>query len=119
MLTDEDIKRIGAEFTKRMIDNRISENRQRRRNKQKSAHTTTTRFDFQDGKGDLYDLGDYSKEAPAIIDMSYDDCGYFYLIFDQHGVPHWMSEQSHMRTVEEMAEFLDENLWGKFTIIQL
>lgn len=49
MLTDEDIKRIGAEFTKRMIDNRISENRQRRRNKQKSAHTTTTRFDFQDG----------------------------------------------------------------------
>lgn len=42
MLTDEDIKRIGAEFTKRMIDNRISENRQRRRNKQKSAHTDSS-----------------------------------------------------------------------------
>ena len=120
MLTDEDIKRIGSEFTKRMIDNRIMENRRRRRNKQRLlARTATARCDFQDGNGDLYDLNDYSKEAPAIIDMSDDNYGYFYLIFDQHNVPHWISEQSHMRTVEEMAEFLDENLWGEFTIIQL
>ena len=119
MLTDEDIQRIGAEFTKRMIDNRIFENRRRRRNKQRLAHTATARCDFQDGNGDLYDLNDYSKEAPAVIDMSDDNCGYFYLIFDQHGVPHWMSDQSRMRNVEEMAEFLNENLWGEFTIIQL
>lgn len=117
MLTDEDIKRIGNEIVKRMTG---VANIKKRRNRLKSEmYKPTVRYDFQDGIGDTYDLSDYSKEGPAVIDMTYDDLGYFYLIFDSYGVPHWMSGQSHMKTVEEMAEFLDENLWGEFTIIQL
>ena len=59
-------------------------NIKKRRNRLKSEmYKPTVRYDFQDGIGDTYDLSDYSKEGPAVIDMTYDDLGYFYLIYSQ------------------------------------
>lgn len=189
MLTDEDIKRIGAEFTKRMIDNRIFENR--RRNKQKSVHTTTARFDFQDGNpatvthltllltrssvssstittkqrraqmlddkdinhiaqkvaqilsneqpteqptkqthayqaelgrhgfvdglGNHYNLLDFLR-GPAVIDMTDDGCGCFFLVFNNGRPSHWVGDSGVEKDMEEMIEFITDELTGEFKI---
>lgn len=108
MLTDEDIKRIADEVVRRSKAGVV---------KSGSARSTAGRYAFEDGLGDTYDLGDYTTR-PAVIDMTSDGCGCFYLILNTYGASHWIGSYGVEKDFEEMVEFISDELTGAFEITQ-
>ena len=109
-LTDEDVARIADEMERRMS-----------KRDEKPSHASyggNGRYTFEDGLGDVYDLGDYMRR-PAVIDMTDDGCGCFYLIFNEQGmVSHWLGNYGAEKDFDEMVEFITDELTGEFKITE-
>lgn len=110
MLTEDEINLIANKVAHRLA-NKNDENK-----KQEFNPDNNGRYTFQDGNGDVYDLSDYMRR-PAVIDMTEDGCGCFYLIFGDLA-NYWMGSYGVKKDLEEMVEFLTDELQGEFKITQ-
>lgn len=110
MLTENEINLIADKVAHRLA-NKNDENK-----KQEFNPDNNGRYTFQDGNGDVYDLSDYMRR-PAVIDMTEDGCGCFYLIFGDLD-NYWMGSYGVKKDLEEMVEFLTDELQGEFKITQ-
>lgn len=111
MLTEDEINRIAAKVAQ-LISSKNDENK-----KQEFNPDNNGRYTFQDGNGDVYDLNDYMRR-PAVIDMTEDGCGCFYLIFNRGMASHWIGSDNVEKDFDEMVEFITGELQGEFKIIQ-
>lgn len=111
MLTEADINLIADKVAQRLA-NKINENK-----KQEFNPDNNGRYTFQDGNGDVYDLNDYMRR-PAVIDMTEDGCGCFYLIFNRGMASHWIGSDNVVKDFDEMVEFLTDELQSEFKITQ-
>lgn len=75
------------------------------------------RHGFVDGLGNHYNLLDY-PHRPTVIDMTEDGCGCFFLVFKNGKPSHWVGDSGVEKDMEEMIEFITDELSGEFKIIQ-
>ena len=63
-------------------------------------------------------FGDYMRR-PAVIGMTDDGCGCFYLIFNEQGMAsHWLGNYGAEKDFDEMVEFITDELTGEFKITE-
>lgn len=55
--------------------------------------------------------------GPAVIDMTDDGCGCFFLVFQNGRPSHWVGDSGVEKDMEEMIEFITDELTGEFKII--
>ena len=75
------------------------------------------RHGFVDGLGNHYNLLDY-PHRPTVIDMTEDGCGCFFLVFKNGRPSHWVGDSGVEKDMEEMIEFITDELTGEFKITQ-
>ena len=75
------------------------------------------RHGFVDGLGNHYNLLDFLC-GPAVIDMTDDGCGCFFLVFKNGRPSHWIGDSGVEKDMEEMIEFITDELSGEFKITQ-
>lgn len=107
-LTDEDINKIAEKVAKILSGK-----------KPVAARVERGRYQFMCGDDDeVYDLADYTY-SPAVIDMTDEGCGCFYLVDDANtGALYWVGSFGVKKDYEEMAEFLQDELRGEFRITE-
>ena len=114
MLDDKDINQIAQKVAQ------ILSNEQPTEQPTKSTHAYQAelgRHGFIDGLGNHYNLLDFLC-GPAVIDMTDDGCGCFFLVFKNGRPSHWVGDSGVEKDMEEMVEFITDELTGEFKIIQ-
>lgn len=114
MLDDKDINQIPQKVAQ------ILSNEQPTKQPTKPTHAYQTelgRHGFVDGLGNYYNLLDFLR-GPAVIDMTDDECGCFFLVFKNGRPSHWVGDSGVEKDMEEMIEFITDELSGEFKITQ-
>lgn len=55
---------------------------------------------------------------PTVIDMTDDGCGCFFLVFKNGKPNHWVGDSGVEKDMEEMIEFITDELTGEFKFTQ-
>jgi len=109
-LTDEDVARIADEMERRMS-----------KRDEKPIHASyggNGRYTFEDGLGDVYDLGDYMRRPPPFYMTGGGGGGFFPLFHQQGEVSHWLGSYGAEKDFDEMVEFITDELTGEFKITE-
>ena len=72
---------------------------------------------FVDGLGNHYNLLELLRR-PTVIDMTDDGCGCFFLVFKNGKPSHWVGDSGVEKDMEEMVEFITDELTGEFKFTQ-
>ena len=116
-LTDNDVDRI-AKRVAQILSPEQPTPEQPTPEKPTHAHQSSLgRHGFVDGLGNHYNLLDY-PHRPTVIDMTEDGCGCFFLVFTNGKPSHWIGDSGVEKDMEEMIEFITDELTGEFKIIQ-
>lgn len=111
-LTDNDVDRIATKVAQ------ILSPEQPTTEELPHAHQSSLgRHGFVDGLGNHYNLLDFLRR-PAVIDMTDDGCGCFFLIFKNGRPSHWVGDSGVEKDMEEMIEFITDELTGEFKIVR-
>lgn len=70
-------------------------------------------YGFVDGLGNHYNLLELLR-GPTVIDMTEDGCGCFFLVFKDGKPSHWVGDSGVEKDMEEMVEFITDELTGEF-----
>lgn len=75
------------------------------------------RHGFWDGLGNHFNLLELLRR-PTVIDMTDDGCGCFFLVFKNGKPNHWVGDSGVEKDMEEMVEFITDELTGEFKFTQ-
>ncbi len=111
-LTEADINLIADKVAQRLSPEQSTPE------KLPHAHQSSLgRHGFVDGLGNHYNLLDFLR-GPAVIDMTEDGCGCFFLVFNNGKPSHWVGDSGVEKNMEEMIEFITDELTGEFKFTQ-
>ena len=114
MIDDKDINQIAQKVAQ------ILSNEQPNEQPTKPTHAYQTelgRHGFIDGLGNHYNLLELLRR-PTVIDMTDDGCGCFFLVFKNGKPSHWVGDSGVEKDMEEMVEFITDELTGEFKFTQ-
>ena len=110
MLDDKDINQIAQKVAQILSTEQPT----------KTTHAYQTelgRHGFIDGLGNHYNLLELLRR-PTVIDMTDDGCGCFFLVFKNGKPNHWVGDSGVEKDMEEMVEFITDELTGEFKFTQ-
>ena len=115
MLDDKDINQI-AQKVAQILSNKNTTTEQP--TEQTHAYQAKLgRHGFVDGLGNHINLLELLR-GPTVIDMTEDGCGCFFLVFKNGKPSHWVSDSGIEKDMEEMVEFITDELTGEFKFTQ-
>lgn len=118
MLDNKDINQIAQKVAQILSNEQPIEQPTEQPTEQTHAYQTELgRHGFVDGLGNHYNLLDFLR-GPAVIDMTDDGCGCFFLVFQNGRPSHWVGDSGVEKDMEEMIEFITDELSGEFKITQ-
>lgn len=112
MLTEDKINLIANKVAQRLSPEQTTPE------KLPHAHQSSLGLHgFIDGLGNHHNLLELLRR-PTVIDMTEDGCGCFFLVF-QNGKPsHCVGDSGVEKDMEEMVEFITDELTGEFKFTQ-
>lgn len=112
MLTEDKINLIANKVAQRLSPEQTTPE------KLPHAHQSSLGLHgFWDGLGNHYNLLDFLRR-PTVIDMTEDGCGCFFLVFKNGKPSHWVGDSGVEKDMEEMVEFITDELTGEFKFTQ-
>ena len=110
MLDDKDINQIAQKVAQILSNEQPTEPTH-------AYQTELGRHGFVDGLGNHHNLLELLRR-PTVIDMTEDGCGCFFLVFKNGKPSHWVGDSGVEKDMEEMVEFITDELTGEFKFTQ-
>lgn len=118
MLDNKDINQIAQKVAQILSNEQPTEQPTEQATEQTHAYQTKLgRHGFIDGLGNHHNLLELLRR-PTVIDMTEDGCGCFFLVFKNGKPSHWVGDSGVEKDMEEMIEFITDELTGEFKITQ-
>lgn len=118
MLDDKDINQIAQKVAQILSNEQPTEQPTEQATEQTHAYQTELgRHGFIDGLGNHHNLLELLRR-PTVIDMAEDGCGCFFLVFKNGKPSHWVGDSGVEKDMEEMVEFITDELTGEFKFTQ-
>lgn len=112
MLTEDEINLIANKVAQRLSPEQTTPE------KLPHAHQSSLGLHgFVDGLGNHYNLLELLRRS-TVIDMTEDGCGCFFLVFKNGKPSHWVGDSGVEKDMEEMVEFITDELTGEFKFTQ-
>lgn len=112
MLTEDEINLIANKVAQRLSPEQTTPE------KLPHAHQSSLGLHgFIDGLGNHHNLLELLRR-PTVIDMTDDGCGCFFLVFKNGKPNHWVGDSGVEKNMEEMVEFITDELTGEFKFTQ-
>ena len=112
MLTEDEINLIANKVAQRLSPEQTTPK------KLPHAHQSSLGLHgFIDGLGNHHNLLELLRR-PTVIDMTEDGCGCFFLVFKNGRPSHWVGDSGVEKDMEEMVEFITDELSGEFKFTQ-
>lgn len=112
MLTENEINLIANKVAQRLSPEQTTPE------KLPHAHQSSLGLHgFVDGLGNHYNLLELLRRS-TVIDMTEDGCGCFFLVFKNGKPSHWVGDSGVEKDMEEMVEFITDELTGEFKFTQ-
>lgn len=110
MLDDKDINQIAQKVAQILSNEQPT-------NPTHAYQAELGQYGFVDGLENHYNLLELSRR-PTVIDMTEDGCGCFFLVFKNSKPSHWVGDSGVEKDMEEMIEFITDELTGEFKFTQ-